>query len=183
MRITHDRTSWTVAVVAAVTILVTLLEGAASAQTHPWTTVGSAGVVDEDDAGIVEFVLGEARVPAAAPAGSVLDLRYNVVSLDGFAGPGFYAMRVRFRDNGNAARVQLTLRQYNSLTGITSTRHSFDSDAYASAVGYQTQSECFGINWDFADGPYFIDASLTKSAGGGQPALGTIQLIPANCVP
>jgi hypothetical protein len=182
MRITHA-TSWTAAVFAAATILVTFLEGTASAQSHPWTTVGSAGVVDEDDAAIVEFVLGEARVPAVAPADSVLDLRYNVVSLEGFDGPGFWLMRVRFRDNGNAARVQLNLRQYNAGTGITSTLHSFDSDAYPPAVGYQTRAECFAINWDFAAGPYFIDASLTKSAAGGQPALGTIQIVPGNCEP
>src|SRR5262245_15028821 len=111
MRISHGGKTWTAAVFAAATILVTVPEGAPSAQIHPWTSVGSAGVVDEDDTGIVEFVLGEARVPAAAPAGSVLDLRYNIVSLEGFAGPGFYVMRARFRDNGNAARVLLNLRQ------------------------------------------------------------------------
>jgi hypothetical protein len=183
MRHTHGHTSWGAAVVIAATLLVTLLGGEASAQIHPWTTIGSAGVVDEDDMGTVEFVLGEARVPAAAPAGSVVDLRYNIVSLEGFAGPGFYVMRVRFRDNGNAARVLLNLRQYNALTGITSTLHSFDSEDYAPAVGYQTQSECIAVNWDFFAGPYYIDASLTKSAAGGQPALGTIQLLPGNCEP
>src|SRR5262245_31230403 len=153
MRISHSRRQWTAAVFAAATILVTFLEGAASAQIHPWTTVGSTGVVDEDDNGIVEFVLGEARVPAAAPAGSVLDLRYNIVSLEGFAGLGYFNMRVRFRDNGNAARVLLNLRHYSSVTGITSTLHTFDSEAYPPAVGYQTQSECFAVNWDFFDGP------------------------------
>jgi hypothetical protein len=183
MRNTHGRTSWPAAILTAAAILITCLEGAASAQIHPWTSVGSTGVVDEDDTGIVEFVLGEARVPAAAPAGSVLDLRYNIVSLEGFAGLGYFNMRVRFRDNGNAARVLLNLRQYNSLTGITSTLHTFDSEGYAPAVGYQTQAECFAINWDFFAGPYYIDASLTKSAVGGQPALGTIQILPGNCEP
>jgi hypothetical protein len=183
MRNTHGRTSWPAAILTAAAILITCLEGAASAQIHPWTSVGSTGVVDEDDTGIVEFVLGEARVPAAAPAGSVLDLRYNIVSLEGFAGLGYFNMRVRFRDNGNAARVLLNLRQYNSLTGITSTLHTFDSEDYPPAVGYQTQAECFAINWDFFAGPYYIDASLTKSAGGGQPALGTIQILPGNCEP
>ena len=180
---THTKKSGPAAFVAAAAIIVTLLPGTASAQIHPWTTVGSTGVVDEADTGIVEFVLGEARVPLAAPAGSLLNLRYNVVSLDGFAGAGFYMMQVRFRDNGNAARVQLDLRQYHSGTGLTSTLKSFDSNAYAPAVGYQTQSECFAIGWDFVDGPYYIEATMTKSAAGGQPAVGTIQLIPAHCAP
>jgi hypothetical protein len=174
---------WPRAFLAAAALLVTLLGGTAGAQTHPWTTVGSTGVVDEADTGIVEFVLGEARVPAAAAAGSVLNLRYNVVSLEGFAGLGFWEMQVRFRDNGNAARVQLALRQYDAANGFTSTHHSFDSNAYGSAVGYQMQSECFGVDWDFLEGPFYIEATLTKSGAGGLPAVGTIQLIPSNCVP
>jgi hypothetical protein len=183
MRDHHTRNTWPAGCLAAAAMLVTLLGGTANAQTHPWTTVGSTGVVDEADTGIVEFVLGEARVPAVAPADSVLHLRYNIVSLEGFNGVGFWLMRVRFRDNGDGARVQLALRQYNAGTGITSTLKSFDSDAYAAAVGYQTQAECFGINWNFANGPYFIDATLTKAAVGGQPALGTIQIMPGNCEP
>lgn len=157
--------------------------GVAHAQVHPWTTVGSAGVVDEADTGIVEFVLGEARVRAAAAAGSVLDLRYNVVSLQGFSGPGQYRLVVRFRDNGDAARVLLNLRRYNT-TGPTTQVHAFDSNAYAPQVGYQTQQQCILVNWDFVAGPYYIEATLTKSAAAGQPALATIQLIPVgNCVP
>jgi hypothetical protein len=166
--------------VAAAAMFATFLATTASAQS--WTTVGSTGVVDEDDAGIVEFVLGEARVPAAAAAGSVLNLRYNVVQLGGFDGPGSYLMQVRFRDNGAAARVQLDLRQYHT-NGPTSTWKSFDSNAYAPSVGYQTQFECFDITLDFEDGPYFIDATLTKSGAAGQPALGIIQLIPSHCTP
>jgi hypothetical protein len=181
MRNHHIRNTCPFAIVAAAGMLVTLLAGTANAQIHPWTTVGSTGVVDEADTGIVEFVLGEARVPAAAPAGSVLHLRYNIVSLEGIDTVGFYLMRVRFRDNGNDARVQLVLRQYNSGTGITSTLKTFDSNAYAPAVGYQTESECFGINWNFANGPYYIEATLTKSGAAGQPALGTIQLMGGNC--
>lgn len=179
---TRTRTSWPPAIVAMAAALVAAFANPAAAQLHPWTTVGSAGVVDEADTAIVEFLLGEARVPAAAPANSVLNLRYNIVSLEGFAGPGQYVMVVRFRDNGAAARVRLDLRQYNA-TGTNSLLASFDSNDYAAAVGYQTRSECILVDWDFDQGPFFIEAALTKSAVGGQPALGIIQLIPGNCVP
>ena len=183
MRDTCTKTSRVVTIAIATAMFVTALGGAAHAQGHPWTSVGSAGVVDEADTAIVEFVLGEARVDGGAAAGSVLNLRYNVVSLEPLAGLGFFRLDVRFRDNGNAARVQLDLRQYDANTGLTSTHHTFDSNAYAPAVGYQKQSECFGIDWDFIDGPFYLEATLTKSAAAGQPAIGTIQIIPSNCVP
>jgi hypothetical protein len=183
MRDTYTKKSFPAAFVAAAVMFVTLLDGTASAQIHPWTTVGSTGVVDEADTGIVEFVLGEARVPAAAPANSVLNLRYNIVSLEGFEGPDFYMLQVRFRDNGNAARVQLAIRQYDASSGLSSNVESFDSNDYAPAVGYQMQSECVAINWNFFEGPYYIEATLTKSGAAGQPALGTIQLLPGNCEP
>jgi len=169
-RNTFRRIANTIAMAAAVAA------GAAHAQSHPWTTIGSAGVVDEADTGIVEFMNGEARMRAAAAAGSVLNLRYNVVSLPGFSGPGHYDLRVRFRDNGAAARVQLDLRRYNH-TGTTTQVYAFDSNAFAPAVGYQTRERCIAVDWDFDAGAYYFEAALTKSAVGGSPALGTIQLI------
>jgi hypothetical protein len=170
------------ATVAAI-VIAAASAGSASAQTHPWTSVGSAGVVDEADTGIVDFVNGEARMRATAAAGSVLNLRYNVVSLQDFSGFGQYLLRVRFRDNGAAARVQLNLRRYNHATGLTTQVAAFDSNGFAAAVGYQTRQICLGTNWDFNAGPYYIEAALTKSGGDGQPAVGTIQLVPANCIP
>lgn len=156
-----------------------LAAGAAQAQ---WTTVGSAGVVDDADTGIVDFVAGEARVRSTAVAGSVLNLRYNVVSLPGFAGPGQYVMRTRFRDNGVGANVRLDLRRYQN-NGLNSVQATFDSDDYGASVGYQTQAECMLIDWDFATSAYYIEATLNKSAAAGTPALALIQLVPGNCVP
>jgi hypothetical protein len=157
--------------------------GTASAQVHPWTAAGSTGTVDDTDTGIVDFVNGEARMRAAAAAGSVLNLRYNVVSLQGLSGFGQHVLRVRFRDNGAASQVRLNLRRYNQATGILTQVVAFDSNAYPAAVGYQTRQICLVHNWDFDAGPYYIEAELIKSGGAGQPAVGTIQLVPANCIP
>lgn len=156
--------------------------GAAHAQSNPWTTVGSAGTVDEADPGIVEFVLAEARVRAAAAAGSQVNLRYNVVSLPGFSGPGQYLLRVRFRDNGAGANVRVDLRRHGT-NGIPGQVLAFDSNSYPAAVGYQTQQRCVGISWNFSNNAYFFDVAMTKSAASGTPALALIQLIPANCTP
>lgn len=159
-----------------------LAAGAAQAQSNPWTTVGSAGVVDEADTGLVDFVAGEARMRNTAAAGSVLNLRYNVVSLPGFSGPGQYVLRTRFRDNGAGANVRLELRRYQN-NGLNSLQGSFNSDDFAAAPGYQTQAECFLVDWDFITSAYYIEATLQKTSSAGQPALGMIQLVPGNCVP
>jgi hypothetical protein len=139
-------------------------------------------VVEVADVGLVDFANGEARMLPAAAAGSVLNLRYNVVALDSFQGVNQVAWLARFRDNGNGARVRLTLRQYNT-TGTTSTIDTFDSNDYAPSAGYQTRILCTAADWDFENGPFYIEAELTKSDGGGQPALGLMKLANANCTP
>lgn len=165
-----------------IAIAAVLAAGAAQAQSNPWTTVGSAGVVDEADTSLVDFVAGEARMRSNAAVGSVLNLRYNVVSLPGFSGPGQYVMRTRFRDNGAGANVRLDLRRYQN-NGINSLQATFDSDDHAASAAYQTQAECVLVDWDFATSAYYIEASLHKSAAAGTPALALIQLVPGNCVP
>jgi hypothetical protein len=162
--------------------LAALVATSASAMAAPWTSIGSAGVVDEADIGLVEFVNGEARMRADAPVGSVLNLRYNIVALESFQGLNQVAWRARFRDNGAGARVRLFLRQYNA-TGTTSTLDTLDSNGFAPAVGYQTQGKCTGVDWDFEDGPFYIEAELTKTNDGGVPALGLVTLTNANCTP
>lgn len=159
-----------------------LAVGAAQAQSNPWTTVGSAGVVDDADTGIVDFVAGEARMRSDAAVGSMLNLRYNVVSLPGFSGPGQYVIRSRFRDNGTGANVRLDLRRYQN-NGINSLLATFDSNNYGASASYQTQADCMLVDWDFSTSAYYIEATLHKSAAGGTPALALIQLVPGNCVP
>jgi hypothetical protein len=159
-----------------------LAAGAAQAQSHPWTSPGSAGVVDEADTGLVDFVAGEARMRSGAAVGSMLNLRYNVVSLPGFSGPGQYVMRTRFRDNGTGANVRLDLRRYQT-NGINSVMGTFNSDDHPASPSYQTEGECVLIDWDFNSAAYYIEATLHKSAASGTPAVGLIQLVPGNCVP
>lgn len=160
-----------------------LLAGFATAQAAPWTTVGSAGTVDDTDLGIAELIFGEARVRGSAPAGSTLNMTYNVVALPGFSGPGQYVMRVRFRDNGPSSRVTLGLYRFNQANGLRTNLAVFDSNAYLPQAVHQVQQRCVLINWNFDAGPHFIEASLLKSGAFGQPALATIQLIPvASCI-
>ena len=129
-------------IVAAAGMLVTLLAGTANAQIHPWTTAGSTGVVDEADTGIVEFVLGEARVPAVAPADSVLHLRYNVVSLEGFDGIGSY----RTHDNGEPINASATIegKTFSGAQGLGQYIH--DNPRYPACVARRLYSYSRGVN-------------------------------------
>lgn len=156
-----------------------------AAQAKPWTTIGSAGTVDEADTSIAYFLNGEARINPAAPNGSALDLRYNVLALEGFEPVlSQTAWRIRYADTGAGSRVVLRLRQYNVNTGITSTLATFDSDSYPSSANYQTRTLCIGATWNFNNGPFFVDATLTRTAPAGiGPGLGIVMLTPTNCIP
>jgi hypothetical protein len=140
----------------------------------PWTAVASTGTVDEADAGIVSLSSGTATVTAVG----TLDIRYNVVAVDGVFSPGDgIQMAVRFLDNGVSARVKLTLYQYNIASGVGTPILTFDSDGFPAAGGYQDQTIALcGPPWlDFVNNAYYVQASVSKTAAGGSAGLAIIQ--------
>lgn len=146
---------------------------------EPWTTVGSAGTVDEGDTGIAVFSLANVTVSGAAALPANLDIRYNIVAVDGLlqGGDGIL-MTARFRDNGAGARVILRLREVDLSTGIVVTRLTLDSNSFAASNAFQTQSTstCTGNFFDFNRKAYFIEAVLQKSAADGAPGLTGIRV-------
>jgi hypothetical protein len=96
---------------------------------EPWSSVASAGTVDEADTGIVTFSGATAGVATSAAVPATLDIRYNLVAVDGLlqSGDGTF-FEARLRDNGANARVILRLRQINLATGAVSTVLSIDSN-------------------------------------------------------
>lgn len=110
---------------------------------HPWwTAVGSAGVVDDEDFPYVAlggttpsgFGLfgneGTARITSNSPTPTVAEIRFNVTNPPPEG--DCTIMRVRFRDNGNQARVLVQLREYSfNNSGFLESapvRMSFDSN-------------------------------------------------------
>ncbi|MCI0423392.1 MAG: hypothetical protein L0312_29945 [Acidobacteria bacterium] len=171
-----------------------------SAQSPPfkfWTTVGSAGTVDEADQNKVVYSGGIVAFPEllAPPTNLALApnlpletvqavIRYNVTAVDGLFEPGArLCMQTRFRDDGDRARVLLRLVEYNIFTGVTTTRLTFDSNTVPAQANFQTNSA--STNWttfDFFQNAYYVEAVLTKQQpiitpfGGGRPGLGIIQI-------
>jgi hypothetical protein len=170
--------------------------GSAEAQTPDrdrlWTTVGSAGTLDEADTGKVFFE--RAKVQMGQPIGGVSTstgtasktttaagtgiiqtrtavIRYNVTPVDGMFPPPVALpptigtqFRVRFLDTGASARVVARLVEVDLLNGSEATRMTFDSNAFAAGNGYQVQQvgEC-NRRFDFVRKAYYIEATLSLS--------------------
>lgn len=175
--ITHKHESWARGLLA-----LTLAGLAGAAQSAPWTTIGSAGALDDADMGEIDFSDGIAAISNAAPDTTVSYLRYNIPSMAGFKGSKTMQWRARFRDTGADAQVRLFLRKYR-FDGVSENLTTFDSNAFPSSSLYQQQSQCILVDWDFTSGAYYIQAQLTRSAAGGSAGLGLIQLVPASCTP
>jgi hypothetical protein len=155
-----------------------------------WTTVASAGTVDDADAGKLVFqgssvaypeVLQPQPFPTAqtahAESNSLIPLptqttsatiRYNVTAVDGLFVPGSHVgMTVRFRDDGGWAQVLVRLYEQDIYTGATNLMLTFDSNASLPSPNYQTQGVGVALpypQFDFNQKAYFIEATLTKTS-------------------
>ena len=139
----------------------------------PWTTVGSAGTVDARDLSIFStndrnLSVNAVQVPAT------LDVRYNIVAVDGVALPaslgsnGIY-MNVRYRDMGSNGQIVLRLKQYNLFTGSNTTLLTFDSDLAPQSGTPQVQQvstdPCLSsAKFDFKSNAYYVDAQLIQTS-------------------
>lgn len=165
-----------------------------------WTTVGSAGTVDEADISKVSLQGSVIGFPEILPPistttnfASAIGLptetvtavaRYNVVATDGlFEGGNYLSMRSRFRDDGNSAQVILRLYETNIETGATTLLLTLDSNAFTPSDNFQTQgvSAFVGSRINFQENAYHIEATLIQKKSvvaffGGKPAISIIQL-------
>ena len=57
------------------------------------------------------------------------------------------------------------------------------NDYPSSGAADQNRTECIFVDWDYNNGPFYIEAELIKTGAGGTPALGSISLTPVNCTP
>lgn len=182
----------------ALLLLAATISPARAQDSHQiWTSVASAGTVDESDVSEIAFAGPFATFANAAPTLSRAIIRYNVMAVDGLfaqAGPvSWPALIVNYRDDGADARVLVYLREYefgaNAVNPALNTRIVFDSDLYASSNDYQTRNigNC-GQFSEFEFVPnnqnvraYFLEVHLIRqnqdnNTATGQPGLGALAL-------
>ena len=185
-------------------ILILIASATTSAQAQDvksWSTAGSTGIADKVDLNKIVFSNGTVAFPeiqgtqVSAGRDARLQLqtvqaviRYNVTATDGlFFDAGRLCIIVRFRDDGNRARVLLRLLRLNVNDGATATLLTFDSNSFAPQQDFQTNS--VGTNrvpFDFSNNAYYVEATLTKQQpiitplGGGRPALAVVVLTRCN---
>jgi hypothetical protein len=143
----------------------------------PWTTIGSAGTVDEGDevtyTDNIAFLAGEQAV-----------IRYNVVAVDGLFEKGANPltpkptrMTVRFRDNGNNNHLVVRLKRVSLSTGDIDILLTLDSNDYAGSSSFQTRTVgCGAFDFDFSTHAYYVEATMTRTGLPITTALSSIQI-------
>lgn len=172
---------------------IALLVTSATASAAPWTTVGSAGTVDESDQQSVVLSGAGANIAAAVSLPETATLRYNIVAVDDllktFGNLGGVEMSALFRDNSDKAQIRLRLREVDNRTGTLRTVLTLDSNAFPAAPGFQERhvDSCdkapfTPFNFDFGRKAYYVEAELVKGAVDALPSLGTIAVHPVICI-
>jgi hypothetical protein len=155
--------------------------GYSTAWAQPWSSVGSAGTVDDEDTGIVWLGNLNNGNPGAVTmpftATGVLNIRYNVVAVSGLFGGEGHVLSARFRDNGAGGRVVVRLKQFGLYTGVTTTLLTLDSNAFAPSPDFQVQSvgSC-ATTLNFFENSYFMDVEIIKNAANFAPSLAMLNL-------
>jgi hypothetical protein len=165
-------------------LAVTIGSVSVAAAQRPWTTIGSAGTVDDADVAEVDTAAATVRISATAPVPASVVVRYNVVAVEGLFGRDAIVMSARYRDNGSGARVVTALKRLDFTTGVITTMLTFDSNSRPPAGDFQigVVHNCMApVAFDFLGNVYFVEVTLTKSSADGAPALQAIQLSSEFC--
>jgi hypothetical protein len=137
--------------------------GAVSSMAAVWSTSGWAGAVDDNSLDLYYTSSSALAIKSTAPDPSTVYAFYNLPQLAGFSGNKMLRWVVRYREDAGA-RVLLTLRRFDIETGVATTVDTFDSDDYGDTVGSpRTDERCAVAEaWDFNQGAYTVQASLTR---------------------
>src|SRR5262249_44830341 len=160
-----------------------------------------ASVGQEDDPTFINRGINGPTVELASTASSAW-LRYPITPVNGITTPGpnsaCWAIRARYRDDAagptnphqgsSAQRVYITINYIELATGDTGDIAHFNSDDFAPASGYQTQtSSTYSYAFDFQKYAYWAEVRLSQARHGAvlhphgdTPALAAFQIVAPN---
>jgi hypothetical protein len=153
---------------------------------QPWTTVGSAGTVDESSTSLVTLDGPNALVKKGSAT-----VRYNVVAVDGLFSSHAIGMRVRYRATqgiavGRDDRVLVRLIRVNQFTGQSATLLVLDSKNFSPSPDFETRGvgNCPApVGFDFSNNVYYIEAQISKQRfSSGVPAVQSIEVAADPCL-
>jgi hypothetical protein len=149
---------------------------------EPWTTVASAGTMDEETEGMLQFNQGWTSFDAAIETGPAI-LRYNVVAVDGLFGGDGTTLSVSYFSQSANDRVTVILWEQDLRNGARTERIRLDSQSYPTSLSrqFRTTSQCF-TSFDFENKAYYVEAWLRKPAGTVGPGLGAIKIGRNTCI-
>lgn len=171
---------WKTLALTAMTVSLFCHATPAFAEPKCWTAVGSDGTVDEADLGTVALSANSAAVKGTV-ANATVDIRYNVVAVDGVFGGERHTkfLAVRYADNGAAAQVIVRLQRTNISNGGTTKMAEFDSNLFPPSGVAQMRGTTFNCDepeLDFGLNVYFVEVELIKTGVGGNPLIRAIQI-------
>jgi hypothetical protein len=136
-----------------------------------WTSVGSAGTVDEADLALFATSGAQISVANTAALPATVVVRHNIVAVEGVGGAP--NMTVRFRDNGSGGRVVAVLKSVSFVNGVITPLLTFDSNTVTPSANFQTVGvfNCDENFESFDVSAYFIETTITKSLDTATPAL------------
>jgi hypothetical protein len=186
--------------VKAAAIAAALLPSAGSAQPEPlvahsyelisepprmWSTLGSAGTVDESDQALYSTSGANLSILSTVLSGDVV-ARYNITDSgldvganDYGGGGGTWKLQADFSVNAPSfttcttksdcatSQVIVSLREYDALTGVYTTIGTINSASY-SVTSRQRRTLTLGqsFEFDFTSKVYFLEVTLRKTLSG-----------------
>ena len=152
--------------VIAVALCASAAGWAADEPKRAWTTVGSAGTIDDDSVDDVLLHFNHASLKVNEGNVSSGKIRYNVTATDMLFFGDTSIMQITYKDRGEGSRITARLFKVDLETGAGLTVLKFDSNAFPPGPVVQRQfvtqkcSEAEGFDFDrFA---YYIEVSMSQ---------------------
>jgi hypothetical protein len=148
-----------------------------------WSTVGSAGMIDEGDTAEYKTSMGQLGVRPTLSTATVV-ARYPIFdpALSGPPSSGYlscHVLRARYNDNGDQATVYSRIVRWGIQGGYETVADLSSNDFPGS--GWQTNEEVFSHDFDFVENTYFLEAWVHKLGTNGTPELGIVQIEAGEC--